>query len=44
MISVALQGLKTTVEVSSGSRDRELQNAVARIYRSFDKTSRVAIA
>ena len=35
MISVAVQGLETTVEESSGSIDRELQNAVARSNRSF---------
>ena len=47
MISVALQGLETTMEESSGSVDRELQNAVARSNSSFREAAegrRVAVS
>lgn len=38
MIGVPLQGLETTVEESSGSIDKKLQESVVRINRSFDET------
>jgi len=47
VISVPLQGLETTVEESSGSIGRELENAVARSNSSFREAAegrRVAVS